>query len=57
MKTPGSTGPAGAVHVMGTGNGRLSDPNRRVTAFTTRDTRRIDWRATAGRLIDLNARG
>jgi hypothetical protein len=54
LRTPRSTGSAGVVGVMGVGNGRLDDAAAVVTSFTVRP--RINWRATAGPLIDLNAR-
>ena len=55
LRTPRATGPAGAVGVMGVGNGRLDDAAAVVTSFTGQT--RTHWRATVGRLADVRAKG
>jgi len=55
LRTPRSSGPAGVVGVVGTGNGRLTDTATRVVPVTT--TQHVNWRATIGRLADARAQG
>lgn len=57
LRTPRSTGPAGAIGVMGTGNGRLAEAASRVVVPMTVRTTQRPWRETVGRLADVNARG
>jgi hypothetical protein len=56
LRTPRSTGPAGVVGVIGTGNGRAEHAPAVLTPHT-RMVPSIPWRERVGRLVDLNARG
>ena len=56
IRTPPSHGPAGAVGVIGTGNGRLADTAARIVPATVRPSGR-PWRETVGRLADVRAKG